>query len=245
MINTDLWTDRWVRSINPLDRLLFVYLLSNSHTNICGVYELSDDVMAFEVGLNIKDIHDAFLPRLAPKVYYKDGWVILPKFPKHQNIQSLDVAKGISREFACAPEHIQNLAKEVGWGDGLGIVPPSSPTKPNLTKPTVRANALPYDIVKEDSSLKGDSGDSKSPRISGDKRKAYDELIAWSEKERGFPFPKIMKLKQYRAFKLANENEIPRANLIERWEDMSTDKFWQKVGFDWMNVVQELLKKPV
>lgn len=90
-----------------------------------------------------------------------------------------------------------------------------------------------------------DSGDSKSPRISGDKKKAYDELIAWSEHERGFAFPKTTKLKQYRAFKLANENGFTRDQLIDRWEKMSMDKFWQKVGFDWMNVVQELLKKPV
>jgi hypothetical protein len=36
-----------------------------------------------------------------------------------------------------------------------------------------------------------------------------------------------------------------RERAIERWEEMASDKFWQKVGFDWMNVVQELLKKPV
>lgn len=99
--------------------------------------------------------------------------------------------------------------------------------------------------TREASDLDGVSGDSKSPRLSPDKRKAYDELIAWSENERGFEFPKTSRLKQYRAFKLANENKIPRDHLIERWEDMSSDKFWQKVGFDWMNVVQELLKKPV
>lgn len=103
---------------------------------------------------------------------------------------------------------------------------------------------LPRMIV-ELSDLDGELGDSKSPRISPDKKKAYDELIAWSENERGFPFPKTTKTKQYRAFKLANQNEISRDRLIEMWEEMSTDKFWQKVGYDWMNVVQECLKKPV
>lgn len=85
----------------------------------------------------------------------------------------------------------------------------------------------------------------KSPRLSPDKRKAYDELIAWSENERGFKFPKTTILLQYKAFKLANENQIPRERLIEMWEEMACDKFWQKAGFDWMNVVQQCLKKPV
>jgi len=97
----------------------------------------------------------------------------------------------------------------------------------------------------EGSDLDGELGDSKSPRISGDKKKAYDELIAWSEHERGFKFPKTTIKKQYKAFKLANENDIKRERLIEMWEEMSTDKFWQKTGFDWMNVVQQCLKKPV
>lgn len=146
MINTKLWVDGWVRSINPLDRLLFVYLLTNEHTNISGIYELSLDVMAFEVGLNAKDITTAFMPRLAPKVYYQDGWVILPNFPKHQNLKSNDVKEGIKREFNNAPITAQTLAISAGWGDGLGIVPPPSldhprlPQVPNLTKPNLLAS---------------------------------------------------------------------------------------------------------
>lgn len=99
--------------------------------------------------------------------------------------------------------------------------------------------------VSESSDLDGELGDSKSPRLSPDKRKAYDELIAWSENERGFEFPKTTRLVQYKAFKLANENQIPRERLMEMWEEMSCDKFWQKEGFDWMNVVHKCLKKPV
>lgn len=111
----------------------------------------------------------------------------------------------------------------------------------------IRANARPTEVVEvvHIPDPDGELGDSKSPRISGDKRKAYDELIAWSENERGFTFPKTSKLKQYRAFKLANENQISREHMIDKWEDLASDKFWQKVGFDWMNVVQELLKKPI
>lgn len=98
-------------------------------------------------------------------------------------------------------------------------------------------------VISHDSEQ--ESGDSKSPRISGDKLKAYNELVRWSEKERGFPFLKTHILKQYKAFKIANENGITRDQLMAKWEDMSGEKFWMKNGFDWMNVIEEFNKKSI
>lgn len=182
LISSDLWTDPWVRSVNPLDRLLIVYLISNSHANISGVYEISDDVMAFEVGLNLRDIYDAFMPRLAPKVYYHEGWVVIPKFPKHQNLKSPDVIKGIMREFENAPEKIRKYAISVGWGDGLGIVPPPSPTLLNLTKPTdVVANAPKFTDVPI-----GKGVEERAAKLPKDEQASG--LVTWAEKRRGFPF---------------------------------------------------------
>jgi hypothetical protein len=104
----------------------------------------------------------------------------------------------------------------------------------------------PYESQKtlEADDLDGSSGDSKSPRISGNKRKAYDELIAWSENERGFKFLVTHRTKQYAAFRLANKNGITREQLMERWEEMAGETFWQKNGFDWMNVVTSFNTKP-
>ena len=112
-------------------------------------------------------------------------------------------------------------------------------------KITAKAELVEEVHSKEDSPLEDALGDSKSPRIGGDKKKAYDELIKWSEKERGFPFLRTHILKQYKAFKIANENGITRDQLIAKWEEMSCEKFWMKNGFDWMNVIEEFNKKPV
>lgn len=117
---------------------------------------------------------------------------------------------------------------------------------PVLTQPTDTAFAGSTEEIKDvPLNFEENSGDSKSPKISGDQRKAWDEMIRWSENERGFPFPKTSKLKQYRAFKIAKENGFTRETLQERWEEMSGDKFWQGAGFDWMNVITSLLKKPI
>lgn len=94
--------------------------------------------------------------------------------------------------------------------------------------------------VSEDSDADGNL----KRAVPGNKRKAYDELIAWAEHERGFPFLKTMRTKQYKAFQIANREGIKRERLIERWENMSADKFWRKNGFDWMNVVDSFNTKP-
>jgi len=252
MINTRFWVDPWVQEeLNSLDRLLFLYLLTNDQTNLSGIYEISNYKMCFETGIEKETLLRAMFPRLAPKVFREGNWVILINFPKHQNTNNPSIVQGIQRELEDVPDEIYQKAVEYGYpvpkkGGTRGVEGTPNLTKLNLTKPTVRAERASEIIeVIEVPDTDGESGDSKSPRISGDKKKAYDELIAWSEHERGFPFPKTTRLKQYKAFKLANLNELSRDALMERWEEMSTKKFWQENGFDWMNVVQDLLKKPV
>lgn len=252
MINTRFWVDPWVQEdLNSLDRLLFLYLLTNDQTNLSGIYEISNFKMCFELGIEKETLLRAMFPRLEPKVFREGNWVIMLNFPKHQNIDNPSIVKGIQRELELVPDEIYEKAIAHGYpvprvGGTRGVLGPLNLTKLNLTKPTVRASAQSIEVVESKSEpLEEYSGDSRSPRISGDKLKAYNELIAWSENERGFKFPKTTITKQYRAFKLANENGISRERLMEMWEEMAGEKFWQKAGFDWMNVVQECLKRPI
>ena len=150
MIDTKFWSDPWVLgSLNPLDRYLFLYFISNEHTNISGIYEIATRTICFDTGIEEETLLKAMIPKLAPKLYYKDNWIILVNFPKHQNLKSKDVIKGIQREFEQAPKSIQEYAIGRGWGDGLGMVPPS-PRIPNLTKPN-----LTYRESKDSNKEKG------------------------------------------------------------------------------------------
>lgn len=140
MINTRIWSDNWVSQLDPIEKLLFLYFLTNSYTNISGIYEVPLKVCAVETGID-PSMLEKILPRLEDKVIYRQGWVIIPHFPKYQNLNSKDVILGIKREFLSVPERIQDEATRGGWGDGLGIVPD---TKPNLTKPTVGVPRIEY-----------------------------------------------------------------------------------------------------
>ena len=113
-VNTKFCSDVWIREkLNPLDRYLFLYFLTNEHTNICGVYELPLSMIAFETGIDKEDLTKSMFPRLKPKMYYCDGWVIMMNFIKHQNQNSPKIQAGINIEMKKIPQEIQE--KMIGY----------------------------------------------------------------------------------------------------------------------------------
>lgn len=93
-INTKFWNDNYVSELDPIEKLLFIYLLTNGHTNISGIYEVPIKVIAIETGIEVSMLNK-ILPRLEEKVRYIDGYVVIRKFLKHQQTQSSLVSKGI------------------------------------------------------------------------------------------------------------------------------------------------------
>ena len=91
--------------------------------------------------------------------------------------------------------------------------------------------------------LEGEREPKGEGKLSPAARKAYDGMIVWAEKERGAPFigPRT---KQYKALKMAKDAGLKAEQLMDRWQEMSEDPFWSDKGYDWMNVVSNLSKKP-
>lgn len=138
MVNTRFWADSWVRKLNALDRYLFLYFLTNEHTNICGIYELPIGTIAYETGLDERDLLKTMIPRLKPKMYYVDEWVYLVNFPKHQ-AENESVRKGIinaqnevpikiKEKISLILEKMDSLSQAVTRPEILNL------TKLNLTK---------------------------------------------------------------------------------------------------------------
>lgn len=106
MINTRFWSDGFIIDLNPLDRYLFLYLLTNEHTNICGIYELPLKRIADETGIE-KDMVSKMLTRFSGKIQYIDGWVYIKNFSKHQS-DNLSVKKGVDNARKLVPHEILN-----------------------------------------------------------------------------------------------------------------------------------------
>ena len=57
-ISTSFWDDRWISGLRPTDKLLYLYLLTNTLTNIAGVYKLSERRISFDTGLDMDMVRE-------------------------------------------------------------------------------------------------------------------------------------------------------------------------------------------
>ncbi len=114
VINTKFWSDSYITELDPLERYLYLYFLTNEHTDICGIYELPLRVMAFETGLDKEMLYKIIKRYEADrKIYYFDGWLIIKNFIKNQEIktQKNNVYKGIMNGLKRVPMNIWNMIR--------------------------------------------------------------------------------------------------------------------------------------
>lgn len=107
-VNTRFWDDPFIEELNPSEKLLFLYLLTNSLTNLLGIYEITIKRITFDTGLT----REAILKALkcfesVGKVFYIGGFIVLPNFLKNQRLNPNMVKNAIS-EFNELPEWLKN-----------------------------------------------------------------------------------------------------------------------------------------
>lgn len=110
-IDTAAWDDPWVAELEPLDKLLFFYLMTNRRTTACGVFEITVKAIAFETGMSQNQIK-AGLQRLHPKVvwwpHHQAVWVV--NFYRHQSSNGNPVTftkSAAAKLLAFDPEIVQ------------------------------------------------------------------------------------------------------------------------------------------
>ncbi len=88
ILYTKFWQDPYILSLNPTERLMFVYLLTNQYRGLSDVYEVSDPVIQLETGLNstqIKKIKKKF--QEDRKFIFNRGYVRALNDDKYNNYQ--------------------------------------------------------------------------------------------------------------------------------------------------------------
>ena len=73
-IVTELWTDPEVKRLSPVGKLLFVYLITNPHTHLCGIYYLPKPTIRKETKITEREC-DTLLGTLsqAALAWYDDS----------------------------------------------------------------------------------------------------------------------------------------------------------------------------
>jgi len=106
MINTRFWIDDYISNLDPVEKLLFLYCLTNPYTDICGIYEIPVKHIAMETGLD-KDMVIKILKRFEDdhKIIYIKGWIGIVNFTKHQQ-KNPKVTIGIENGLKQAPKEL-------------------------------------------------------------------------------------------------------------------------------------------
>ena len=132
VVNVKFWDDTHIMKLDPTEKLLFLYFLTNPLTNISGIYEISLRRIAFDTGID-GDMVDKIMKRFEKdkKIIYREGWIYLINFVKNQNWNP-SVISGIIREISCIPIKIKDKLEQAV----SGCIQEGTPnlTKPNLTE---------------------------------------------------------------------------------------------------------------
>src|SRR3990167_9698107 len=105
-INTRFWDDNYTSNLDPIEKLLFLYFLTNTSTNICGIYEIPLKKVAMDTGIE-KDMVAKVMERFTKeqKIFYVNGWVGIKNFIKHQSLNP-KVKLGIKIGLEAIPKDI-------------------------------------------------------------------------------------------------------------------------------------------
>ena len=115
-IDTSFWDDSWVQELDPSEKLLYIYLLTNPLTNIAGVMELTVKRICFDTGFNSDTVgHILSKFEAAKKVYRYKNYIIIRNFPKHQQIENEKILKGIASILSKLPDDILCYLEQIEY----------------------------------------------------------------------------------------------------------------------------------
>lgn len=143
IVNTRFWDDNYITNLDPSEKLVFIYLLTNSLTNISGIYEIPSKRIALDTGFD-REMVEKITRRFDndEKILYRDGWIAIKNFVKHQALNPKIIA-GIRNEAENAPESL------VSWcfPDGVNTFE-TTDFKRKKVKASIRLQVLQRDNFK-------------------------------------------------------------------------------------------------
>lgn len=135
-INTKIRSDAYFSELDPIEKLVFLYLLTNIYTNLCWIYEIPIKTIATDTWID-KDMLIKIINRFTndKKIRYIDGYVCIKNFIKNQNINP-SIKKWIEREINEKPKEIIDKVSQI-YNLYTGCIQDGTLnlTKLNLTKP--------------------------------------------------------------------------------------------------------------
>ena len=107
IIHTRFWDDNYISTLNHKEKLLFLFLITNNHVNLSGIYELPDKYIKIAVDLTqleLDNIKDKFQQN--NKLVFINGWIKIVNIEKYNNFtgEKNEIAK--AKELAQIPKQM-------------------------------------------------------------------------------------------------------------------------------------------
>lgn len=110
-ISTNYWKDNYVVELDPTEKLVFLYLLTNPRTNVAGLYEINLREVAFDTGFDI-EVTKRIIAKFEKdgKVQYVGGYLLLKNWVKHQSTNP-SISAGIDRIIEQLPAWLNQMVE--------------------------------------------------------------------------------------------------------------------------------------
>lgn len=107
MLNSRFWEDGYISELDPTEKLLFIYFITNPRISLSGIYEVPLKNIALDTGID-KEMIEKILTRFSKdkKIVYMGGWLCVINYPKYQNYDSPTIKIAVSNELNIIPAEI-------------------------------------------------------------------------------------------------------------------------------------------
>lgn len=138
------WSDSWFQELELDEKLLFLYLITNGHSSLSGIYEITVRIMSFESGISpirCTEILQQFEAD-GKALYDVDENVLwLVNMRKYQCTGSPQVIKRAEEDITLIPNcRVKELYIAYYYGVDAYIEPPPQPKVKQIFSPLVEEN---------------------------------------------------------------------------------------------------------
>ena len=184
------------KELDPSERYLYMYLLTNPQTNISGIYQITLDRIAFDTGYDERTLTPMFerFRKAGKAAFIQDEWIILPSWPKHQKWDiKPTIKKGIESVLASTPKDILSYAKDIGYTypiDSLLVGYTYQPSYSDLDSDTDSDTDTDFDLISQNDETAVQCYSAPAKAVATSKKKSdlseqelalYHEIKRWFE----------------------------------------------------------------
>lgn len=141
-INTRIWSDTWFEELEGIERLIWLYLLTNQQTNLIGIYEIGLRRISNESGVDFNRLVTV-MERFAndSKAFHNGRFVIIPNYLRNQTLANQNMVKSASNLYHALPDDVKKVLQSLGIDDFENLRKGLPNRLPTVTKPFANRTA--------------------------------------------------------------------------------------------------------